>query len=167
MYRVIAVVMLLCLLAFSQIGCFESQTASIYGNPESAGVMGMMLGTEVQPNLEVGAVAQYAQGEVTTTTKKRAHPGTKERRPRSVVTTTHEREDDWTYGVYAHYSVPVGPVSPYIGAQAAIGNGSDNIIKTIEPVAGVSLWDSISLEWQDKSLNGEDDKIMVIWKRKF
>ena len=66
---------LMCLAVISCAGCFEENTASVYGNPESSGVMGMRLGTEVATNLEIGAVAQYAQGEVMTTTTKSRSKG--------------------------------------------------------------------------------------------
>ena len=157
--RTVAVVLTMCLLV-SLAGCFESNTASVYGNPESDGVMGLRLGTEVANNLEIGAVAQYAQGEVTTTTSRKNRGGKDDNRRRGRKTTTHEHEDDWNYGVFAHYSVIEGDISPYVGAQATIGNGSNDIVKTIQPVAGVTLWDFLFVEWQDKSLNGEDDKIM-------
>jgi len=152
--RTVLFVMTMCLLAVSQIGCAGNNVASVYGNPESEGVVGVGLGTEIAKNLEIGAVAQYAQGEVTTTTTKSLSKDDEGRK-----TTTHEHEDDWQYGVYSHLHFPVGDISPYVGAQATIGNGGDDIVKTIQPVAGVAVGPFFG-EWQEKSLNGEKDKVI-------
>ena len=150
-------VLLLCLLV-SLAGCFESNTASIYGNPESQGTAGLRLGTEVVKNLEVGAALQFSPSESTTTV-------TRNRR-RHGKTITHEHEDDWSYGVYSLLHLGGDTIDPYVGAQANIGNGGDDVIKTIQPVGGLAVG-PVFAEYQYKSLSGEKDKILFGVRFKF
>lgn len=124
-------ILLMCLLV-SLVGCAGNSSAWVYGNPESDGVIGARLGTEVVENVEIGASTQF---------------------------NPYDNSDSQTYGVYSLLHFPSGGIDPYIGAQATIGNGTWDIADTIQPVAGVSVG-PVFVEWQNESLNGEDDKIL-------
>jgi hypothetical protein len=148
----------MCLLAVSLAGCFESNALSIYGNPESEGMAGLRLGTEAVQNLEVGAALQFSPSESTTAVTRN--------RKRHGKTIVHEHENDWQYGIYSLYHFPIGDISPYAGVQANIGNGSADITKSVEPVAGIQAG-PVFAEYQKVSLNGEDEKIIFGVKFRF
>ncbi len=149
----------LCLI-FVLSGCFEEQNLSVYGNTESDGVFGIRAGTEVAQNLEVGASANYVNGESTTTETWRF-----EKKPCRLVRTTHEEtEDDWRWGLHGIYRIPMDGITPYVGAQVNIGEGSEDVIDTLEPLGGINLdiSETVSLfsEYQRQSLHGEDNKVL-------
>jgi hypothetical protein len=118
-------------------GC-ESNTAWIYGSPESEGVIGARIGGMAE-DIELGALAYLDP-----------YDG-----------------DNEAYGVYGLYHIPITEnVTAYGGAEARIGEGTWDIDSTIEPVAGVSVGPAF-IEWQEESVNGEDDKILFGVRFKF
>ncbi len=146
-YTVIAV---LCL-AFLCQGCFETNRAYVMGNPESEGVIGARLGTEIAQNLEVGASLLHGPGKSKTTTERVRYRCYRRK------TTTREEENDWFYGVYSILHLGNETVDPYVGGQAALQQG--NMLKTLQPIGGVAVG-PLFAEYQHESLNGEDDKVM-------
>ena len=153
------ILLLCCIVAVMCMGCGTSNL-SLYGNPESDGVFGVRAGTEVAQNLEIGASANYVNGETTTTETWQF-----KRKPCRLEKTTHEEtEDDWRWGIHSIYRIPMDGFTPYVGMQANIGEGGQDVIKTIEPIGGVNLdvseTTSLFGEYQRQSLHGEDNKVM-------
>jgi hypothetical protein len=132
------------------------------GNPESDGIFSISGGTEVIPNLEVGASANYMDGvdKTTTTTswKWKGYHLTKS------VTTEREERDEWAYSTYLKWLIPMDGITPYIGAQVPVGNGSWDIGNDITPIGGVRIpiSDSVflSAEYQQETVFGEERKWM-------
>ncbi len=152
--RKVALVLTLCL-AFLCQGCFEKSALSVIGTPESEGLIGGRIGTEIAANIEVGASILHGPGEKkTTNTKTSKWWGWKK-----TSTTTVEEENDWYYGGHAflHVLGSDGVIDPYVGGQVAFQQG--NVLDTIQPVGGVNVG-PVFAEYQHESLNGEDDKIM-------
>ncbi len=160
------VMVVLSVVAVMCCGCFEENNVSLYGNPESDGVFGVRAGTEIAQNLEIGASANYRNGqdEINKTVRRRVR-GTKfeDSRNKKVVRVQDEI-DDWNYGAHAILRFPMNGFVPYAGAQVPIGNGTWDVGNDIEPLGGVSvgLTDSVSTfaEYQHKSLSGERDKVL-------
>jgi hypothetical protein len=123
--------MLMCLL-ISLAGCNGNSNVSVLGNPESEGSLGIRVGTDVITNVEVGALTYF--------------------RP-------YDDSDFQAYGAYSLIHIPVGPVTPYLGAEARIGEGTWDIDNTIEPFVGM-IAGPVFCEFQPEAIDGEDDKIL-------
>ncbi len=132
----VLIVLILLLALISVAGCGESNQIWVYGSPESDGVIGARLGTEVAENVEVGTLAYL-----------NPYDG-----------------DNEAYGVYALYHVLINnEICVYGGAEARIGQGTWDIDGTIEPVMGVSSG-PIFVEFQPQAVDGEKDKILFGYK---
>ena len=154
--RNLAVVLTMCLLV-SLAGCMDGN-AWVYGNPESKGMMGTRLGLEVLENIEVGGSINYSPGESTTTVTRSK---SRKARNRHLKTITHEHEDDWTYGAHliGHWPNAIGPVSLYGGGQVNIGEGTWDVIDTLQPIGGASIG-PVFAEYQHKTTYDERDKYL-------
>ena len=126
------VIVLVCMLCLLVSGCFEKNVAHIYGNPESDGSIGVRVGTEVAENIEVGALTYFNPYD----------------------------EGGQKYGAYSLLHIPVGPVTPYVGAEVRVGEGTWDIADSIEPVGGIS-YGPVFAEFQPEAIDGEDDKILL------
>ncbi len=156
-----AVIAVLCLLVVA--GCNESNL-SLSGNPESDGIFSVSGGTEIVKNLEVGASANYMKGTDRTTTN--TTWAWKKWSIEKTVDSETEKVDEWGYGAYLKWLFPdlVDGITPYIGAQVPVGNGTWNITNDISPLGGVripigeSLF--LSAEYQQETVFGEERKWM-------
>ena len=164
--RTVVAILVLCLLVVS--GCGESNL-SLYGNPESDGIFAVSGGTEVVKNLEVGASANYMKGVDRTTTNT-----TWAWKKWSIVKTVDsetEKVDEWVYGAYLKWLIPMDGITPYVGAQVPVGNGTWDIANDISPLGGVRIPVSdrafLSAEYQQETIHGEERKWMFGFGVKF
>ncbi len=143
-------ILTLCLLVA---GC-GNNSVSVLGSPESDGSAGLRLGTEVAENVEVGVSAYFNpwDGETKKTYSSINASGQSYRT---------ENPDSRFYGIYALYDIPVmNDLTAYVGAEAQVGEGTWDIVDTIEPFGGVRLWDLVFVEFHPNTIDGEDNKIL-------
>ncbi len=154
---VLLTAVVLCLLVA---GCGESNL-SVYGNPDADGAFGLRAGTNVAKNLEVGASAYYVPGSDAKDVL--VWSGKHWKRKGRIVHI--DKVPDWNYGAHVILHLPNdSDIEPYVGAQSNIGDGSWDLLKTIQPIGGLNLkvTESISTfaEYQQEALNGEDKKVL-------
>lgn len=162
MKRVLLLTAVLCLFIAGCTGIEESNL-SLYGNPESDGVFGVRAGTELWENLEIGASANYRDGQDEINKTYRRHRRKEGSRKKTV--RIQDEIDDWSYGTHIIRHFPIGSINPYVGAQATIGEGTFDIGNTIQPIGGVQIpvSDNFSIfgEYQQETTADEQRKFLI------